>query len=336
MFTKATKSQSRARIAFIGSSGSGKTYTSLVVGEVLAQGGRVAVIDSERGSASKYASIFDFDVLNLEEFSPETYIKAINAAEAAGYAVCIIDSLTHAWSGSGGALEMVDQAVARSRSSNSFAAWREVTPVHNRLVDTMLRSRCHVIATMRTKTEFVIEEDQRGKKTPRKIGMAPIQREGMEYEFDIVGDMDADNRLIISKTRCPELRRAVIETPGKEFAQKILAWLSDGVEAPEPPKPEFKQAAPKPAVKTPEQAIYATQTPAALALLLNGWLSKNPVGSAVEKWQAYMDAADDHQSKMIESGKWTKESADESSVVIMSIFDQLKTAAQGQEVFGGA
>lgn len=330
MFTKATKSQSRGRIAFMGSSGSGKTYTSLKVAKVLAQGGKVAVIDSERGSASKYASIFDFDVLNLEAFSPEVYIEAILAAEKAGYAVCVIDSLTHAWSGVGGALEMVDQAVARSRSSNSFAAWREVTPVHNRLVDTMLRSRCHIITTMRTKTEYVIEEDARGKKTPRKIGMAPIQRDGMEYEFDIVGDMDADNRLIISKTRCPELRRAVIETPGEEFAQTILNWLTDGVEAPEPPKTEFKPPAAK---QTPEQAIYATQTPAALAALLNKWLEKNPVGSATAKWQAYMEAGDDHQSKMIESGKWTKEDAEQSGVVLISILNQLNTAAQGQETF---
>jgi hypothetical protein len=333
MFTKATKSQSRGRIAFMGSSGSGKTYTSLKVAEVLAQGGKVAVIDSERGSASKYASIFDFDVLNLDAFSPEVYIQAILAAETAGYAVCVIDSLTHAWSGVGGALEMVDQAVARSRSSNSFAAWREVTPVHNRLVDTMLRSRCHIITTMRTKTEYVLEEDARGKKTPRKIGMAPIQRDGMEYEFDIVGDMDADNRLIISKTRCPELRRAVIETPGKEFATTILNWLTDGVEAPEPAKPEFtlpEQPKQKP---TTEQAICATHTPAALASLLRKWLEKNPVGSAAEKWQAYMEAAENHQIKMIDAGKWTKESADESNVIIMSIYEQLATAAQGQEVF---
>lgn len=331
MFTKATKAQSRGRIAFMGSSGSGKTYTSLVVAKVLAQGGKVAVIDSERGSASKYASIFDFDVLNLDEFAPETYIKAIKAAEDSGYAVCIIDSLTHAWSGSGGALEMVDQAVARSRSSNSFAAWREVTPVHNRLVDTMLRSRCHIITTMRTKTEYVIEEDQRGKKTPRKIGMAPIQRDGMEYEFDIVGDMDADNRLIISKTRCPELRRAVIETPGEEFARTILNWLTDGVEAPEPPKPEFQRPE-KPKPLTASEQIRACKTPHDLANLLNHWHEKKPVPTDTDNWQKIIDAAEELQLKRMNAGEWGPDVANVSGDVITKLAGALDTALQAKEL----
>lgn len=337
MFTKATKKRSRARVALIGPSGSGKTYTGLIIASTLADGKPVAVVDSEAGSASKYADQYEFNVCELTDHSPESYIKAIEAAAQAGHGAILIDSMSHAWMGKNGALELVDKAAARSKSGNSFTAWRDVTPLHNRLIDTILQSPCHVVATLRTKTEYVIEEDARGKKTPRKIGMAPVQRDGMEYEFDIVGDMDLENnKLIVTKSRCPALAGEVVVRPDAAFAKKILDWVSDGVEAPEPPKPEFKQAAPKPAAKTPEQAIYAAQTPAALALLLNGWLSKNPVGSAVEKWQAYMDAADDHQSKMIESGKWTKESADESSVVIMSIFDQLKTASQGQEVFGGA
>jgi hypothetical protein len=316
----------------MGSSGSGKTYTSLVIADVLAQGGKVAVIDSERGSASKYASIFDFDVLNLDQFSPETYIKAIEAAEAGGYTVCVIDSLTHAWSGAGGALEMVDAAVARSRSSNSFAAWREVTPVHNRLVDAMLRSKCHIIATLRTKTEYVIEEDNRGKKTPRKIGMAPVQRDGMEYEFDIVGDMDADNRLIISKTRCPELRRAVVETPGKEFAQTILNWLTDGVEVSEPAKPEFKPAEP-PKKKTPEEHIRECKTPMALADLLKGWVAKKPVGENPESWAKIIDAAEEYQAKKIGNGDWKEADASVSGDEITARFNELAFIKDAKELF---
>lgn len=233
-FAKATKTQSRLRLALIGPSGSGKTYTALTIAQYLGQ--RVAVIDTERGSASKYADIFTFDVLNLETFSPLTYVEAIKAAEAAGYDVLVIDSLSHAWMGKDGALEQVDSSTKRSQSRNSYTAWREVTPMHNALIDAMLQSRCHIIGTMRTKTEYVIEEDERGKKVPRKVGMAPVQRDGLEYEFDVVGDMDLENNFLVSKTRCPALAGKVFKKPGKPLADILHAWLSDG-ETP-PPAPE--------------------------------------------------------------------------------------------------
>ena len=128
-----------------------------------------------------------------------------------GYVILIIDSLTHAWSGKNVALELVDKATARLKSGNSFAAWREVTPLHNQMVDAIMASKLHVIATLRSKTEYVMEEDSRGRKVPRKICMEPIKRDGLEYEFDVVGDMDWENRLIVTKTRCPELAGAVIK-----------------------------------------------------------------------------------------------------------------------------
>lgn len=229
-FSKATATQSRLRLALIGPAGSGKTYSALNIGQHLGQ--RVAVIDTERGSASKYAKLFNFDVLELTDFAPQTYVSAIQAADAAGYDVLIIDSLTHAWSGKGGALEQVDAAAKRDTRGNSFTAWRDVTPKHNAMVDTILGCRAHVIATIRAKTEFVVEKDERGKSTPRKIGMAPIQRDGMEYEFDVVGDMDQSNTLIVSKSRCPALNGAVIEKPGADVAQVLKEWLSDGAPMP--------------------------------------------------------------------------------------------------------
>ena len=168
-FTKATRQHARLRMALIGPSGSGKTYTALTIATGLGQ--RIAVVDTERGSASKYAGdLFNFDVLELEQFSPRQYVQAIQAAAQAGYEVLVVDSLSHAWIGKGGALEMVDHVTARMKSSNSFAAWREVTPEHNALVDAILHSPCHVIATMRAKTEYLVEKDERtGKSGPRKV-----------------------------------------------------------------------------------------------------------------------------------------------------------------------
>ncbi|MBK7782353.1 MAG: ATP-binding protein [Ardenticatenia bacterium] len=234
-FHPATKTRARARIAIIGPSGSGKTYSALAIAAGL--GKRVAVIDTERGSASKYAGLPGmpaFDVLELESFAPETYVSAIGAAGAAGYDVLIIDSLSHAWMGKDGALEQVDRAAKRSQSGNSFAAWREITPKHNALVDAMLASSCHLIVTMRAKTEYVMETNSRGKQEPRKIGLAPIQRDGMEYEFDVVGDITLDHELIISKTRCPAFDGKVIQLPGLGFGQDIADWLSDGAPVPPP------------------------------------------------------------------------------------------------------
>ncbi len=229
-FKKATKKQAKLRLAFVGPAGSGKTYSALEVAAHL--GERVAVLDTERGSASKYADIFAFDAVEPETFSPDTYVEAIRAAEDAGYDVLVIDSLSHAWMGKDGALELVDQAAKRSKSGNSFAAWREVTPKHNALVDAMLGAKLHVIATMRAKTEWVVVENDKGRKEPKKLGLAPIQRDGLEYEFDVVGDLDHENNFVVSKSRCPALSGKVINRPGQQLADTLRAWLSDGEEAP--------------------------------------------------------------------------------------------------------
>jgi hypothetical protein len=237
MFQKATKLQSRLRLALCGPAGSGKTYTALSVAEAL---GRVAVLDTERGSASKYSDRFSFDVVELSDYHPEKYVDVIREAEAAGYDVLVIDSLSHAWSGKGGALDLKDKATARSRSGNSYTAWREVTPLHNALVDAILGSSCHVIVTMRSKTEYILEDNGKGSKTPRKVGMAPVQREGMDYEFDVVGDLDWNHTLVVSKSRCSELSGAVVKEPGAEFAAALAQWVGSGAKpapTPEPTEP---------------------------------------------------------------------------------------------------
>ena len=229
-FQRATKKSARLRMALIGVAGAGKTYTALNIATNL--GGRVAVIDTERGSASKYSDLFDFDVLELETFSPQNYVDAIQSAEEAGYEVLIIDSLSHAWTGKGGALDQVDRIAKRSQSGNTFGAWRDVTPMHNALVDGIINARMHIITTMRAKTDYVQEKNEKtGRVTVRKVGLAPVQRDGLEYEFDVVADLDQDNNLIVGKTRCPAVSGAVISKAGKEIAQKLTAWLSDGGKA---------------------------------------------------------------------------------------------------------
>lgn len=240
-FRKAEKRQAKLRLALIGPSGAGKTYSALAIAEGL--GGKVALIDTEHSSASLYADRFTFDVLNLESFHPERYVEAIGAAQAAGYDVLIIDSLSHAWTGKDGALEQVDKAAARDPRGNSFAAWRTITPQHNKLVEAMLRSNLHLIVTMRTKTEYIVEKDERtGKSAPRKIGLAPVQRDGLEYEFTIVGDINLDHNMVVTKTRCSELADAVIEKPGKLLGEQLIEWLETG-EAPLPieNEPTFEQ-----------------------------------------------------------------------------------------------
>lgn len=241
LFQPASRTQRKLRMALIGPSGSGKTYTALTIAATL--GSKIAVIDTERGSASAYADKFRFDTLQLTSFSPEKYLEGIQAASAAGYDVLVIDSLSHAWAGKDGILEFVDKVAARSRSGNSFGAWREATPVHNKLVDGILDAGCHVIVTMRAKTEYVQEKDERtGKTSVRKVGMAPVQRDGLEYEMDIVADLDWENNLIVTKTRCEALQGHVTKKAGVEFAGVIVDWLGSG--APAPAKVEAPKAQP--------------------------------------------------------------------------------------------
>jgi hypothetical protein len=233
-FKKATKFASKLRLALAGPSGAGKTFTALTLAAALAGDGEVAVIDTERGSASKYADQFLFDVQELESFHPQNYINAIHEAEQAGYGVLVIDSLSHAWNGPGGLLEQVENITKRSKSGSSFNAWSEATPLQNRLIDTITRSKMHIICTMRTKTEYVIEPNAYGKSAPRKVGTAPVQRADVEYEFDVYADMDIDNTLIVHKSRCSELAGAVIAKPDAQVAEMLKRWLA-GEPAPEKP-----------------------------------------------------------------------------------------------------
>jgi hypothetical protein len=225
-----------------GPSGAGKTYTGLRIAFALAEArgrernrpGRVAVIDSENGSASKYVGespdgfAWDFDVCELTSFSPTEYTQAISTAGGAGYDVILIDGLSQAWEGKDGALELVDKKKGGQGNQNSFTAWRDVTPMHRRLIEAILTSPADVICTLRAKTEYVMETNDKGKLEPKKVGTAPIQRQGMEYEFDVFCDIDTSHILTVTKTRCVALDGLTCVKPGPGFVEPIVKWLTTG------------------------------------------------------------------------------------------------------------
>ena len=232
-FERATKYQSKLRLALCGIAGSGKTYTALSIATHMAGDKRIAVIDTERGSARKYSDDFDFDVQELTSFSPDHYIAAIADAEAADYGVLIIDSLSHAWMGRDGILEIKDRIDKAKPNSNGFTNWRSVTPQHNALIDTILDTRLHIIATMRAKMAYAVTQNENGKTKVEKLGMEPIQRDGLDFEFDVVGDLNETNDLIIGKTRCSALKGRVFNEAGADVAAILNDWLATGITPPE-------------------------------------------------------------------------------------------------------
>lgn len=230
MFVKAQRSKSKLRLALIGPSGSGKTYSALLIAKGL--GGKIAMLDSERGSGSLYSDLVDYDISDLTPpFTPERYIQAIKEAEKAGYNVLIIDSLSHAWSGQGGILEFVDKASQVQK--NNFAAWREASPKHNSLVDSILGADLHIIVTMRSKTAWEVQKDERtGKTRPVKIGLAPVQRDGLEYEFTCVLELSVDGHIATASKDRTDLFDGRYITPDIETGHVLKEWLQGKGEKP--------------------------------------------------------------------------------------------------------
>lgn len=223
---KAERRQAKLRLALVGVAGCGKTTGAIKI--AAGMGGRIVVIDTERKSADLFAHLADFDVLQMEKpFSPEKYILAIQQCESAGYDIIIIDSLSHAWAGEGGILEMHDKATQSSLSKNSYMAWGKVTPLQNQLVDTILQSSAHVIATMRAKTQYETVNDN-GKVRPIKIGLSPIQREGMDYEFTVVLDIDKDSHVYSASKDRTQLFEGKPDKITIDTGKNIITWLNDG------------------------------------------------------------------------------------------------------------
>lgn len=242
-FRKAERRKAKLRLGLVGPSGSGKTYSALLIAKGL--GGKVALIDTENGSGELYANLVDYDVCPLEPpYTVQKYLAAIEAAEQAGYDVVIIDSLSHAWAGQGGILEQVD---ARKGRGNDFTAWRDVTPWHNKLIDAMLQSKCHIVATMRSKTAYEMEKDERGKVKPVKVGLAPVQREGMDYEFTVVLELDQQRHMAQASKDRTSLFDGQIFLVTEGTGATLRGWLEGGTDAPAPTPP--KKAAEEPETK---------------------------------------------------------------------------------------
>jgi hypothetical protein len=223
---KAERKKAKLRLGIAAPSGAGKTYGALQL--AFGIGGKIGLIDTEHGSGDLYAATGDYDIITLAApYTVAKYLDAIRAFEDAGYDTVIIDSLSHAWAGDGGLLDK--QGKIAARTGNSYTAWRDVTPEHNALVEAMLKSPCHIIATMRSKQEYVLETNDKGKQSPKKVGMAPIQRDGMEYEFTVMLDIDMHHVASASKDRTG-LFDGQYFTVTRDTGKSLLEWLQTGSE----------------------------------------------------------------------------------------------------------
>lgn len=253
MFKKAERKQAKLRLALSGPSGSGKTTGALRIAKGI--GGKIAVLDTERGSASLYADICDFDVVELQPpYTPERYMEVINAAAKEGYDTLILDSITHEWNGQGGILEIVDN-IARTRfKGNSYAAWNEGTPRHQKFIDAMLASPLHIIATMRSKSVYVETEKSNGKRAIEKQGSAPQQRDGLEYEFTVVLDLSVDGNIAnASKDRTRMFRDPFLIS--EETGRKLSEWLNSGKSFAEQARDCAKNENPDPMTQSQHNAL---------------------------------------------------------------------------------
>lgn len=223
-FQRATRRKSKLRLGVAGPAGSGKTTAALQIAKGL--GGKVALLDTERGSASLYSGVFDFDVLDLDPpYAPERFIEAIHVAEKAGYDVLVIDSITHEWNGSGGCCD-INEALAQARyKGNTWSAWSETTPRHRAFLDAILQSRLHVIATMRSKTETVQMDGGRVK----KLGMKTEQREGVDYEFTVVLELDHQTHFATATKDRTRLFKDPVQVT-EDVGIMLRNWLDSGAE----------------------------------------------------------------------------------------------------------
>ena len=199
---QAKRSRAKIRISLQGPSGSGKTFSALQLAFGLTgDWKKIAVIDTENQSADLYSEMGSYYVLSMKEpYSPERYAEAILLCEASGIECVIIDSISHEWNGKGGCLQLHEQATAAMRVPNSFQAWATITPRHQAFIDSILQCNCHVISTIRAKSDYIMTE-RNGKQIPTKIGLAPVTRDGFDFEMTVALDIDAEHFAFTSKDR---------------------------------------------------------------------------------------------------------------------------------------
>lgn len=223
-FAKATRKQIKLKLAITGAAGSGKTYSALRL--ACGMGAKVAMLDTENGSASLYSDRFNFDVMDIRPpFTHEKFINGVKDAVDAGYDVLVIDSASHFWEG---ILEYKSKLDARG--GNSYTNWADAGKQFKGILDAVLHSNIHVVCCMRSKMEYIIETNEKGKQAPRKVGLAPIMRDGITYEFTTVWDIDAAHNAQTSKDRTGLFTDA-IEQITEDHGKKLLKWLETGAAA---------------------------------------------------------------------------------------------------------
>ncbi len=220
---RAQRKQAKIKLALQGPSGSGKTYSALLLASGITDYSKISVVDTENHSADLYAHLGDYNVLQLSKpFTPERYIIAIETCEDAGMEVIIIDSVSHEWEGSGGILDLHG-----NMPGNSFTNWAKMTPRHNAFVQKMLESPCHIISTIRTKQDYVLSE-KNGKMIPEKVGLKGITRDGLDYEFTIVFDLDIKHNASASKDRTGLFADKPESIITSGHGKRILKWCNSG------------------------------------------------------------------------------------------------------------
>ncbi len=224
-FVKAERKKIKLKIALIGSSGAGKSYSSLQIAKGL--GGKTAYVDTEGGRGELYADKFDYDIMELEApFTPERYIEAIREAENAGYDNLIIDSASHEWIGRGGCLEIADKI----QGINDFTKWAKVTPRHNNFIDAIVRAKLNVIFTLRGKDEYVMEQNEKGKMMPKKVGLGAEQRKGLEYECIVAFNLEQDTHMATATKDNTGLFNGIYDIITAETGKKLKDWAESGKE----------------------------------------------------------------------------------------------------------
>ena len=220
----AQRRQAKIKLAFQGPSGSGKTMSALLLASGITDWSKIAVIDTENHSADLYAHLGGYNVLQLSKpFTPERYIKAIEVCEQAKMEVIIMDSITHEWDGPGGIL-----SIHSAMAGNTFTNWNKVTPRHNAFVQKILESSCHIISTIRTKSDYTLT-DKNGKMVPEKVGLKGIQRDGIDFEFTIVFDLDIKHIAKASKDRTGLFMDQSEEIITPAHGKKVLEWCNSGI-----------------------------------------------------------------------------------------------------------
>lgn len=222
---KAERKKAKLRIGLGGASGSGKTYSALLLANGMAPWEKIVLIDTENGSGELYSHLGEYNIITItDDYAPEKYIEAIKACEEAGMEVIIIDSITHEWEGKGGCLEL------HTRAGGNWQDWKNVSPRHQKFVDSIIQSKCHVITTVRKKQDYDMVKDGNGKTKVEKLGMKEVTRDGFEYELTLSFNLSQNNLASVSKDRTNLFMNKPEFRIDQKTGQQLMEWAESGID----------------------------------------------------------------------------------------------------------